>query len=403
MALISNDAKKELLALTPHDLTFTKMVALLGRVRAPGKECKPTKPRFEPTDTFEITPLDYPLVKKAHVTTIGKFIYNKYVIEGSGVSPATGYVDWEISNSGNKKLENILSKALLNDIINLEQFCKYIDRRDTLGQQLRAVIASSFTPGILKAPDAVIRRREQLVAENREALKNGDVVVSSKIEKELLGMTKEVLKGDPGMDLYTSGARGSFNNNFKNNHLFKGAIFNSITNSYDIVTSSYMEGFSKENIPALGNVVIAGSYPSAVGTQTAGYLTKQLLSALQTEVIGPPGSDCGTKKTVSIKLTQRNSDEFLYRYMVEGSNLVELTTDNVASYIGKEVKFRSPMMCIGKCLCNMCMGNIFNKLGITNVGLTSATVSAQVLQAKLSAKHDGTVKPITLDPNDLLV
>ena len=106
MAIISEEAKKNLLALTPHDLTFSKLVSLLGRTRLPGKECHASKPRFEPTDEFEITPVDYRLVKKPHKTTVGKFIYNKYVIEGSGVSAATGYVDWEISNSGNKKIDS---------------------------------------------------------------------------------------------------------------------------------------------------------------------------------------------------------------------------------------------------------------------------------------------------------
>ena len=403
MATISNEAKQELLALTPHDITFTKMVSLLGRVKAPGEKLHPTKPRFEPTDTFEITPADYSLVKTAHTTTVGKYIYNRYVIEGSGVQKATGYVDWEITNGGNKKLEDIISKALIDDIINRDQFDAYIVRRDTLGQQLRAVIASSFTPGILKVPSSVIKRRTELVKENEQALKDGDAVVSSHIEKELLELTQKELGDDPGMDLYSSGARGSFSNNFKNNHLFKGAVYNNITNKYDIVTSSYMEGFPKDNLPALANVVIAGSYPSAVGTQTAGYLTKQLLSALQTEVLGPPDSDCGTKKTLTVQITKRNSNDFLYRYIVEGDKLVELTTGNISSYIGKTVHLRSPMLCIGKTLCEHCMGTMFTKLGITNVGLSSATVSAQVLQAKLSAKHDGTVKPIVIDPDDLLI
>ncbi len=403
MSTISNDAKAELLALQPNDLTFSKMVALLGRVKSPGAKLQPTKPRFEPTDTFEISHADYSLVKSTHTTTVGKYIYNRYVIEGAGVQAATGYVDWEISDGGNKKVEDIISKALLDDIITVDQFNAYIVRRDTLGQQLRAVIAASFTPGILKAPANVLKRRAELVKQNAQALKDGDAVVSSHIEHELLDMTKKELAGDPGMDLYTSGARGSFSNNFKNNHVFKGAVYNNITNKYDIVTSGYMEGFSKDNLPSLANVVIAGAYPSAVGTQTAGYLTKQLLSALQTEVLGPVGSDCGTHKTLEVTITKKNADDFLYRYIVENGKLVELTTDVIGSYIGKTVKLRSPMLCIGKTLCNHCMGNLFYKLGITNVGLSAATVSATILKAKLAAKHDGTVTPIVLDPNDLLV
>lgn len=408
---ISPSEKEELLGYKVKDLTFTKLVSLFGSIMKGSlddgrpKKTSKTKPRFDGWDKMTLTKADYPLVDKTIETTVGSYIFNKYVIEGSGVQAATGYVDWTISDSGLKKVESKITNALINDVITKEQFNTYIQRRDTLGQQLHGVICPSFTKTIFNCPPELLKKRDELVKQHRAELEAGDVSASNKIEKELLALAQEKLKDDPGFDLYASEARGSFGNNFKNNHLFKGAVYNNITGSYDIVTSSYMEGFDKKNLPALANVIIAGAYPSAVGTRTAGYLTKQLIAALQTETLAEPGSDCGSKAYIPFTLTEKNAKDFLFRYIVEGDKLVKLTEDNISNYIGKEVKLRSPMTCIGykKHICNICFGDQGYILGIKNVGLTCATLSSTITQSKLSAKHDGTVKLRQLNPDNLLI
>ena len=78
--------------------------------------------------------------------------------------------------------------------------------------------------------------------------------------------------------------------------LYKGATMNNITGEYEIVRSSFMDGITKQDIPSFGTSVVSGAYPKAVGTAESGYLTKQLLAAMQGEVLDEHGSDCGTKK-----------------------------------------------------------------------------------------------------------
>ena len=60
-----------------------------------------------------------------------------------------------------------------------------------------------------------MKRKEELFKEHKEELENGDVITAVKIENELTSMAESELKGDPGMDLYNSGARGKFANNYK--------------------------------------------------------------------------------------------------------------------------------------------------------------------------------------------
>lgn len=400
---ITEAETKELLSLTPKDLTFRKLVSIFGSLRDENsKTLKAKKARFEPQDGMTIRPDQY-FVKKITKTTVGAFIFNKYIIEGSHVQNATGYVDWEITDKGLQKLEDIISVALLDDKITRKEFDDYINRRDTLGQQLHAVVCSSFTMNILKTPKDVEKRKAELFKQHEKELADGDVKVAVSIEKELLDLAKSELKNDPAMDLYMSGARGSFNNNYKNINLMKGPVFNNITGKYDIVKSGFLDGIEKKDIGTSGNSIIAGSYPTAVGTRDSGYMSKQLSSAMQCEVLDEPGSDCGTKRTIPVAITAGNQSSFLYRYIVKDGTLIELTRDNIDTFIGTTVQMRSPLACTGKKLCNHCMGNLFYKLGITNFGLTSTAISSVLLNLKLKAKHDSTKKIQYVDPDDMIV
>lgn len=403
MRNITESETKELLSLTPKDLTFRKLVGMFGVMKDnDAKALKNKKPRFDPQDVMTLTPDRY-FVKKTTNTTVGAFIFNKYIIEGSHLQDVTGYVDWEITSKGLGKLETIISTALLDDKITRAEFDAYINRRDTLGQQLHAIICSSFTMNILKTPKEVEKRKEELFKQHAKEIENGDVKVAVNIEHELLDVAKEKLKDDPAMDLYMSGARGSFNNNYKNINIMKGPVFNSITGKYDIVKTGFLDGMEKKDIGTSGNSIIAGSYPCAVGTRDSGYMSKQLSSAMQCETLDEPGSDCGTKRTISLLITNENKMDFLYRYIVKGGTLIELNHDNIDSYVGQTVDMRSPLACIGKKLCNHCMGNLFYKLNIKNFGLTSNAISSVLLQMKLSAKHDGTKKIQYINPDDLII
>ena len=395
-----------LLALKPDDLKFSKLVSLFADTSSMenGKVIK-SPSKFKTNDDILIGPNELPNfdIEKPINTTIGRLIYNKYVIEGSGMSKVIGYVDMSITNSANNSIEQRISQALLNDEIDRDNFDKYIDLRDNLGQQLHAVICTSFTENIITTPEAVMKEKNKLIEENKDALDKGDLATALKIEQALLAKAKVELKGDPAMDLYDSGARGTFNNNYKNNNLLKGPVYNNITKKFDFVSTSFMEGIKKEDIPVHGNSIIAGAYPSAVGTQKSGYFSKQILAALQTEVLDSRGSDCGTKECITVALTNDNINDFMYRYVVEGSGLDMIDEKNYKSYIGKTVSMRSPMMCTSDRICNKCMGDFFYKLGIENVGLVSSVLSSKLLNLKLKAKHDTTQKMNEIDINNVFI
>ena len=78
-----------------------------------------------------------------------------------------------------------------------------------LGMQFHEPLAASFTMRGLKPLESVVKRRDELIEENKEALEKGDIMTMSAIEKELVELAKKEISDDPSMDLYYSGARES--------------------------------------------------------------------------------------------------------------------------------------------------------------------------------------------------
>jgi hypothetical protein len=256
-------------------------------------------------------------------------------------------------------------------------------------------------------PDIMLEKNK-LIRENKEALDKGDnntVAVSTGIEKKLIAMAKEKFKDDPAMALYASGARGSIEVHYKNNHLMKGVIPNKITKKMDFVGNSLQQGIRKEDIPAYGNLIVAGAFSSAKGTQIGGYLTKRILMLMQNEAANSdPNSDCGTTRTIQIKVTELNKKALVYRNFKEGNRDKQLTSDNLDRYINSTLNFYSPMCCLSNdTVCAKCLGSMFYKLDMLEIGALATRITSSITQSRLKAKHDASQAVASLDVNDLLI
>ena len=400
---ISSIESEWLLSKTPTDFSFSTLVGMFGDLSNEEDRKRRGIPKFDCRDKMTI-PASKSISGKVINTTVGRYVLNTVLFKQTGLDKELGFINSVIDDDYYNKIESMISEALLNDRIDTNTMAKWINLRDWLGFQMHGVITTSFSPAVIKTPKEVEKLRKELLKKYEKELSNNDVKVSEKIEKELIAKTKEVLKGDYGMDLYDSGARGSVKNNLKNMNLIRGAIMNPSTGKYDIVLTSLMDGMDKVDIPASSNSIVGGAYPKAVQTKVSGYLAKEILAALQTEVLDEPGSDCGTKRTLNIKITEKNKKDFLYRYIVKGDNLILLTPQNINQYITKDVKMRSPMMCCGKDkICNKCIGEIFYKLGIENAGLTASRVATTLTRLNMKKFHENLIKTQNIDLNDLLI
>ena len=258
MAVLKEEYKQMLIKMTPDDITSDFIFEYLADTsKKENGKLIPVPSKIKTYDTFTLKKGEY-FNTETITTNVGLFIFNKFLIEES-FSKVVGYINTPVNAKIQKNIEAKISQALLDDVITVEEMVKYLNKLQWLSKEFNSVFSGSFTMKTLKPVPKVMKHKEKLIKENKEALDKGDIAVAVNIEKELLDMAREELKGDPGMDLYNSGARGSFDNNYKNIAVIKGPVYNPVTSKYDFVSSNFMEGIKKEEIPIVANSIPAGA------------------------------------------------------------------------------------------------------------------------------------------------
>lgn len=349
---------------------------------------------FDPTDKF-ILPKNKLYNKEDIETTVGRYIFNMVTLtERTG--PHVGYINFPVNGSGMGKIEGKMSDLLMNDIISVDDYSDWIDRLQWLGFSISDYINPPLTTDLLTLPDKVKKEKDWILSkeENVKRLKqDGDIILAGEIEKHLLDMSKEELKDLPDMDIYDSGSRGSFSNNYKMTAVSRGVVA-SVSNpdQFSISMASLDEGIPPEERYIYADVLTNASYNRAVKTQEGGYEAKKLAAAFQGIVFDKNGSDCGTKLTVDLLVTNFNKKLLTDRYIMENGKAVLLTTGNIDNYVGKLVKLRSPMYCKNEKYCSKCTGGLYHKLGIENVGLIANVIGTSMTTLALKSFHNTSVK-----------
>ena len=143
MAKISLEDKQFLLSLKPEDITYELGMQLFAdHVKKIDGKIVEEKSRFEPHDTFLLRKGEY-INKEDIVTTVGSFIFNKFIIEPR-FAEHLGYNNEVINSDGLKDLEEKLSKLLLDDKITTDDFGDYLNRIQWLGMQFHEPLAASL-------------------------------------------------------------------------------------------------------------------------------------------------------------------------------------------------------------------------------------------------------------------
>jgi len=359
------------------------------------------KRKFSPYDIITIPANSYgpegKKNKKPFTTTVGLFIFNKCFIE-KDLFELFQYIDKPVDKKVAGKINSKMSYAVLEDKITLQVMKDYLMKTQKF-QPYSNILCPSVTMNMLLISDKIAKRKKELLDKNKEAIAKGDEKVVAAIEKELLDLCEELLADDPSMDLYKSGAKGSWGNNFKNIFVMRGAIKDpDPTKGYDVVTDNYIDGIKKDGYSTMAKSLAAGPYSRAKKTQYGGYWEKLFLRSFQHITLLPAGSDCGTTRTINMTITDKNASMLMYNYIVSGSNLVELTSDNIESYKGKTVKMRFSSLCEHpKGICNKCAGNLFYRLEITNVGVVTPQLASRLKVIALKAFHDSQVQLHEID------
>lgn len=362
-----------------------------------------TGQRFRPYDIIEMPANSYgpegKKNKKPFITTVGIWIFNKYFIE-EDLFDIFKYINKTIDKKMYGKLNNDLSVAVLEDRLPLESM-KRFNMKTQKCMPYISILAPNYTDKMLTCTEVINKKKKELYSKYEEQIKKGDEIAATKMEKELLDFALEYMGDDPSMDMFISGARGSIGNNFKNMFVMKGVIKDPDPNAkqrYNVAMSNYIDGISPDEYALFANSLAAGPYARAKKTENGGYREKLFLRAFQHLTLDPPGSDCGTKRYIEVILTESNINEWMYSYIIEGSKLIELTSQNKSKYIGKKVKVRFSALCESKTgICNKCMGNLYYRLNKTNVGTSLTQIPSVQKNISMKSFHDSTQSLYDMD------
>lgn len=330
--------------------------------------------------------------KNEFTTTVGILIWNKVFTEGA-LFDVFGYINKTCTAKVMGDLNTKLSYEVLEDRISLEEL-KMFHLKQQKMMPFANIISPSFTKSMLLAGKAITKKKNEILKRyTKEELKEGGAVLAAKIEKELLDYSKELLKDDPGMDMYDSGAKSKFGNNFKNLFVMKGASKDpDPSKGYKIITSNLMDGISKEDYTDVARALAEGPYSRGKKTMIGGYWEKLFLRSFQHLRLDDDKKDCGTKRTIEVFLDKDTAESMMYSYIVDGNKLVELTSQNINQYLGKKVKFRFASMCESKNgICETCAGNFFNRLGMRNIGMATPQLASKLKRKSMKAFHNSTI------------
>lgn len=360
--------------------------------------------RFQPYDLVDIPVGSYGPEgnKNSNIikTTVGIWVFNKAFIE-QDLFELFGYINEPITSKMFKKINKQVSYAVVEDKVPLDALKRLITKTEKF-QPYCNILSASITENMMSIPKAISKKKQELLKKYEKELDEHDPVVSQKIEQELIKDCKEMLKDDPSIDMLNSGAKIDWSNNFKNMFVMKGASKNpdplNPNGEYTVIKSDLTTGIKPDEYAAFSDSLAFGPYARAKKTADGGAWEKIFVKALEHLTVLEEGSDCGTKRYKEILLTGDNIDDWMYSYIVEGSRLVELTSDNRDSYIGKKVKLRYSGLCESeKGICNKCAGNLFTRLGIKNVGVASYVIPAKIKLKSMKNFHDSTVKTFDME------
>lgn len=393
-----------LLLLKQSDVSYSLIMRLFGDFN--GKSfCNPYDTFEVPAKTFSYITLDGKEVSNSEsfITTIGLWIFNIFFINGFGFSGIfDGYINENINakkfNSINQKLVYALAEEKI-DIATYKKFLNYTQ----FFMPFETILSPTYSEKVLTFSKTIEKKKNELIKANQEAFNKGDIATVEKVEKELIDFAKEYLKDDPGLDAFLSGAGGSMENNFKNLFIMKGVVRNpdpTAKQEFNVIESNFINGVKSSEYTLLANTLAAGPYARAKKTEVGGYYEKLFSAALQNVKLDGVDTDCGTNKYITVQLTDKNINDYMYNYIIkDNGDLEELTSDNLDKYLNKIVKMRFSIFCKSKTgICNKCAGNLFVRRNSENIGLACIQIPSTLKVRLMKGFHDSTIKTTEIDP-----
>lgn len=241
---------------------------------------------------------------------------------------------------------------------------------------------------------------KKIITDKVTSLVTGIDVVHAKIHNNTVALFEIMKKRHPNNAFF------HFANLKLINAVQMGQIFYQVGLRTDIddkyigepVSSNYWDGIATRNEYAYEALAAKKSvFANKMQLPLADYFGRKQHLALSSLSTMYPDKDCGANVYIQILITELNKTRVLWKYIMDDTQLVLLTEDNIDSYIGSLVQMRSPLTCkYTDGVCRICGGALLSIIHPSiNIGVFAGiAISNTIVQTVLKIKHTAEVNVI---------
>lgn len=356
---------------------------------------KTSEPLLYMNESIKVTPGIIPNIKEDTLTTVGRVLSNQLLkvypfgdrLPFSNSKITYGSVEKEIVAIFEDVPENPEDRQ--DDKIYADMMDKYYLGAGMM-DGLNVVSVPSATRRNMTACPEALMLRDQLYEKHKHELHDRTVI--AKIWEQIAEVDRKWIEEDPNEGFMQAGkyfdvVRRRLYYMFGDEEKFDGT-------GIDFVAKSLEEGWDIDKLPTMSNSSRDGSFNRGALTALGGVITKNIIRSSAGASIAE--EDCGTKLGLTMTIFANVAKEYLGNYVIQGSKSVQITNENIDSFIGKEVKLRSPGYCntIDGNYCNICMGE-FLRGRETSVVMEQATVGTTQMGWFMSKMHGNALKLVS--------
>lgn len=348
---------------------------------------------FQLMEAIELPVDALPNVHQRILTCYGNVLVNAVCL----IYPFGDKIDFQPGRLKVSGLETLIEKRLVDGTpvhpqdVSIAEYKRFNEAIRHLEGFSQLCVPSATVKTMTVSPD-VIKRRDELFKEHKDHL--DDPVVQARIDKELVALEREWMKGDPAERFYIKD---------KSYDVVRKRMFRMIGSESgfgktgEFIGTSLAEGLDIENLPAMVNALRNGSYSRGALTALGGVEAKRNYRTFQNTVVAE--EDCGTKLGLRLLLTPAMAKHFISSSVINpDGSVTELTAENLAEYTGKRVVLRSVAYCKtpDQNICAVCVGK---KIAATPNAIStySADLGSTFLQSFLAAAHGAVLKTTKMD------
>lgn len=357
-----------------------------------------SRPLFVNDDYIDLPADFHPVLRGAKTdTTFGLLLFNiilfwevfgdkvPYVNEEFTPNLIRGYIsDLMVDNP--KEGETVPEgKASVDDCMKFTRHCNFLEGLGTYFVRPGGVEMLTISPAILK-------RKDELIAQLKADGKMSDPVAVTKVIDELVKMDREEIMNGPGAtfiinDAFISNARKRMFIAFGIEPKGDGWVF---------LNMSLEEGMDPEEMVAYINTAVAGSYSRSMSTGEGGAQVKEVLKLVGRRKVA--AVDCGTKLGEPIELNQFNAKRWAGSFYIVNGKTEQLTAEIAKASIGKVIYIRTPNYCaqVEGNFCAQCCGEGLGKFA-NRLSAEVVTIPTRMMLGRMKAQHIAGAKTTRLN------